>query len=143
MKTLYLKILEILEMIPELKYIDLNFGQLQEPQPPLTYPAALVDFNITSQDIDSLFQINTADISITLVFKPMGETNNIAPEDRRNAALEYLDVTDKLHKIVQGYKDNRFAAFTRLSVRDQQIRKALKTVVHRYETSWQEDISNS
>ncbi|WP_262915026.1 hypothetical protein [Ornithobacterium rhinotracheale] len=41
MKKLYLKLFEMLKEIPEIKYIDLNYGQLFESKPPLDYPAVL------------------------------------------------------------------------------------------------------
>ena len=42
MDKLYEKLLELLGTVTEIKYIDLDYGQLQEEMPPLSYPAVLV-----------------------------------------------------------------------------------------------------
>lgn len=142
MKTLILTIFDLLSQIPELRYIDLDYGQLQEEKPPLAYPAALVKVNIPStQTIDNLFQIANAEISITLVFKRNGETNSLAPDKVREEALKYLELNESLHRLFQGFQTAELEAFTRLSVSDPLIRKGLKTTVHRYSVSWQEDIA--
>ena len=144
METLYLKLFELLEQIPELKYVDLDYGQLQEEKPPLAYPAALIKVAVPSvQNVDDLFQLTNADISITLVFKKSGETHSLAPAEIRKEALAYLRLNETLHRTLQGYEDNVLSPFSRASVADPVLRKGLKTTVHRYATLWREDTASS
>jgi hypothetical protein len=138
MKTLYLKLTELLSEIPELKYIDLNCGQLQEEKPPIAYPAVLINLNANSTDIDGLFQLYTGTIELTIVCKILSESNNNAPENVRERSLKYLELSEKIWKKLQGYNDADFDKITRLTIRDQNIRKGLKTSVQTFETSWRQ-----
>lgn len=141
MKALYLKILELLETIPEIRHVDLQYGQLQEEQPSLAYPAVLVSMSQTSENIDDLYQIHTAQFTLQLVCKMAGETNSLAPAVRREQALAYLDVSEKLYKVLQGYEDETFDAFAQTGAAEQLLRKGLKTVERTFTTSWREDLA--
>ncbi len=141
MKTLYLKIIELLGTVPEIRHVDLQYGQLQEEQPPLSYPAVLVSMSQTSENIDDLYQIHTAQITLQLVCKMAGETNSLAPAARREQALAYLDVSEKLYKVLQGYEDETFEAFSQTAAVEQLLRKGLKTVERTFSTSWREDLA--
>lgn len=143
MKTLYLKIIELLSEIPEIKYIDLNFGQLQEEKPPLIYPAVLINMDESVvDDVQDAFQIIAGNFDLTICMKMLGETHSLAPAETRAKALEYLDITEKIYKKLQGYQDSHFDAFSRKTAKDQNIRKGLKTTVQRFETSWREIASS-
>ncbi len=141
MKTLYLKILELLETIPEIRHIDLQYGQLQEEQPPLAYPAVLVGMRQTSENIDDLYQLHTAQFTLLLVCKMAGETNSLAPAVRREQALAYLDISEKIYRKLQGYEDEIFEAFSQTGAVEQLLRKGLKTVERTFSTSWREDLA--
>lgn len=139
MKDLYLKLLELLGEIPEIKYVDLNFGQLQEEKPALSYPAVLIslDANVTD-DVSDTIQLMTGNFELLLCVKMLSESNSNAPEPAREKALEYFALSEKIYKKLQGYEDSNFDTFTRKTVRDQNIRKGLKTTAQRFETSWRE-----
>lgn len=139
MKTLYLKLIELLTEIPELKYIDLNFGQLQEEKPPLIYPAVLINIDASvTDDVQDIFQIMTGNFDLTLCVKILNESNAASPVEVREKALEYFEISEKIYKKLQGFKDSYFESFSRKTVRDQALRKGLKTTVQRFETSWKE-----
>lgn len=140
MKTLYLKLIQLLSEIPELNYIDLNCGQLQEEKPPISYPAVLINLNANSTDIDGLFQLYTGTIELTIVCKLLSESNNNAPEEVREKSLRYLELTENIWKKLQGYNDAYFDKITHLTVRDQNIRKGLKTCVQTFETTWRQNV---
>lgn len=141
MKTLYLKILELLETIPEIRHIDLQYGQLQEEHPPLAYPAVLVSMRQTSENIDDLYQLHTAQFTLQLVCKMAGETNSLAPAVRREQALAYLDISEKTYRKLQGYEGGVFEAFAQTGAVEQLIRRGLKTVERTFTTSWREDLA--
>lgn len=142
MKKLYLKLTELLSEIPELKYIDLNFGQLQEEKPPLAYPAVLINLSCqTADDAQDYFQVMQGNFEITLICKMLSESNANATIPAREKALEYLDLSEKIYRKLQGYEADGFFAFTRKNVRDQNIRKGLKTTVMSWETGWHSDMS--
>ena len=139
MKKLYIKLVELLSTIPEIKYIDLNYGQLQEEKPSVIFPAVLISMDVsTSDNVQDKCQIVTGNFDLTICNKMMSETNNLAPELVREKALEYLEIGEKIYKKLQGFQNEEFECFSRKSAKDQQTRKGLKTTVQRWETSWQE-----
>ena len=144
MKTLYLKLIELLSEIPELKYIDLNCGQLQMEKPPLAYPAVLINLSAAvDTQVQDFFQIIAANMELTICVKMLSESNSNTPEDVREKALNYMDLSEKIYHKLQGYQDAKFDSFSRKSITDQNLRKGLKTTVQRFETSWQEEIASS
>lgn len=135
---MYLKLVELLGTISEIKYIDLDFGQLQEEKPPLAYPAVLIRLSESRENIDHLFQIVTGNISLTVISKPMGETNGLTPAKIRDNSLSYLSLNEAIYKKLQGYSGGNFDAWSNLGKKDQLIRKGVKTVVQEWTTSWRE-----
>ncbi|MEC5393943.1 hypothetical protein [Bergeyella sp. RCAD1439] len=143
MKRLYNKLLELLKEIPEIKYIDLNFGQIMEEKPPLAYPAVLIGINIVSTDtFQDIFQQINAEFTLTLVVKA-GDTSSLTEENRREQAMAYLDLSEKIYNKLQGYEDNHFDAFTFQSATEQNLRKGLKTVALRYSCGWKQEATKS
>lgn len=143
MKKLYLKLYELLSEIPEIKYIDLNFGQLMEEKPPLKYPAVLIGINIIStDDFQELFQQNNAEFTLTLIHRA-NESNSLFDEEKRAKNLEYLDLCEKIHEKLQGYEGEDFEAFSRQSLTEQNLRKGLRITAERYSTGWKTDYPNS
>lgn len=141
MKSLYLKLLELLRDIPEVKFIDLNMGQLHEEVPPLAYPAILVSMNINSTEtIHDVFQEVHASFSVTLVTLSE-ETHSLHEDEHINKGLEYLDLCEKIHEKLQGYEDSRYSAFTRRSQTTQLVRQGVNTTLINYETTWREDFA--
>lgn len=140
---MYLKLVELLGALPEIKYIDLDFGQLQEEKPPLAYPAVLIRLSESRENVDHLFQIVTGSISLTVISKPMGETNGLTPAKFRANSLAYLRLNEAIYRKLQGYSDDDFDAWSNLGKKDQLIRKGVKTVAQEWTTSWRENMNES
>ncbi len=140
MKELYLTITKLLSEIPQLNWIDFNDNQLQEDYPPIAYPCALIDIDLSNcvNIYDDLQQVN-ANFKITLIFKSIGETDTKAPKTRREIALKYFDIIDLVIAKLQGYSDDNFYPFMRTGIRTQNIRTGLKIVDLDFSTSWQEE----
>ncbi len=143
METLYKKLIELLGAIPEIRYIDLNAGQLQLEKPPLAYPAVLVRISETPEEMNSFRQIVTGEIELTVVNKYLSETNSLAPGTARNKGLKYMRLNAKIEKALQGYRDAVFEPFSSQGKRDLQIRAGLKTIVQSWETSWKKNYTPS
>ena len=136
MKELYEKLLELLGGIEEIRFIDLDAGQLQVEHPPLSYPAILIKLSESAQEFSHLHRTITGHIELTVVNKYISETHALAPEQVRKRGLQYLELNEKIDKALQGYKDKRFEPFSNLSKEDRQIRTGLKTTVQKWETVW-------
>jgi len=140
MKKTYLKIFELLAEIDEIRYIDLDAGQLKLEKPPVAYPFVLVKIDEnTVQDVEHTFQIIQANISLTVGDKYLSETNNLTTAEIREKGLKYLELCEKIYQKLQGYAGDGFESFTFRSGSDSQIRNGIKTVVQRWETSYQKE----
>lgn len=136
MKELYEKLLELLGEIEEIRYIDLDAGQLQVEQPPISYPAVLIKLSESSQEINHVHRTITGNIELTVIDKYISETHSLAPEQVRERGLKYLELNEKIDKALQGYKDQEFEPFSNQNKEDRQIRTGLKTIVQKWETAW-------
>lgn len=143
MEQLYEKLLELLGTIPELKWIDLDVGQLQEEKPPVIYPCALIEIDMPQcDDIQDKIQQVRGTFKITYVFKAYGETNNKTDQPKRSNALTYFKTPKDGYKKLQGFGNDNFYKFSRTSQRPENIRKGLKVIAQTYETSWNDYSAN-
>lgn len=144
MEELFLKITELLSEVKELRYVDLDTGQVYEEQPPLAYPAALIEIDLTNtEDIGAGIQQANVSFTVRIVSKALGETNNLAPEAVRLRSLEWLRLQNTVYQKLQGYTDENFYNFSRRSGKNENIRKGLKIFALRFETSYHDYTANS
>ncbi|WP_404812756.1 hypothetical protein ACIRNY_05140 [Capnocytophaga canimorsus] len=142
MKQLYITLIELLKEIPEIKWADLDMGQMQEEMPPVAFPCVLIGIDLSKiETIDFDLQHVQANFSITLHAKILSDTNANAPEKVRLQGLAYLDLVDKITAKLQGYSDAYFYEFERVSVQSQNIRQGIQSTVLRFETSFRERIA--
>jgi len=119
-KQIYLSISARLHsLVPDLKWIDYDWGQLNDERPAVAYPCALIDIAYTdcknlAEGSDALDQRVNAAIMIKLVFQPLGDSQVSAPDDTRAKALKPLDTIASLHTALQGWNgDGTFAGLAR------------------------------
>ena len=94
--------------VSEIKYIDVDYGQLNEANPPVKFPAAIIDLDDMEcqqleEDGDAKVQLVTAVFRITLVWLHTSPSNR--ESDSRGVALKCYDILGKLHQALQGYTD--------------------------------------
>lgn len=143
-EILYELILEKLDEIKEIKFSDLDFGQLMVEVPPIGYPAILLSIDYpTTNNISRLIQEVRATIKLTIVTKAITETNSLASKEIRSQGLEFLRLRQKVYKKLQGFGNEEFYPFERKSMRNEMLRQGLKTTVLQFETSFHDDSSNS
>lgn len=146
MKDLYNQLLTLLNDIPTLKWKDLNVNQLQEEQPAVLFPCALIDINLPiCNDIDTgaKMQQHTSRFTITLAIKAIGESNANATVPQRANALAYFDLVQDVFKKLQGFGSEVYYPFTTKSIINIGARKGLKVVALTFETSWHDYTANS
>jgi len=106
MKNVYKSIRDRLAEIAELRYIELNFGQLEgdDDQYPVHFPAALIDFEriewgTTTQRI----QNGLATVRLTVLFENYNMSSNLQPSDISDAALTEFTLLNQIQSKLQGY----------------------------------------
>ena len=116
MKVVLQNIQDILTAIPELRYIDEDWGQLDDysPNPPTQFPLALIDIgNLQYSDIGKdrsatpqNRQMATGTIVISIANLKLTNTSGKAPQTQKNQAWSIWDIIqgihEKLHGIVVG-----------------------------------------
>jgi len=135
MKTLYLKTLAKLQEITDLKYIDLDTGQLDAPDAdgryPVNFPCALIGVQIprardhnqagSKQEVEAL-------INIRLGVDFSGNTSSTTPEGVRAESLGYFELADLIWEKLQGWKDSELSQFSRVSAREERRGDRVKVV---------------
>ena len=123
MKTIYEEISKQLQQqVPELKWIDLDKGQLKiigkDDKPPLIYPCALISITLPRcKDLTDYTQDCEGVITVRLAFDPIlhMRTSTGAPEDARENSLGPYDIIAGTYKALQGFGTKYFDPLSRTS----------------------------
>lgn len=94
------------ENVPNLKYIDLDWGQCDfyERDMPVKFPAALVDMrSITTMDEGTLSQRCVGDIQVRIFALPLSPTNARAKDTQRETALQVFDLHSEVFASLHGW----------------------------------------
>ena len=118
MKTIYTAVMERLkEKVKELKWIDLDEGQLEyyDERPSVGFPCVLVDIAPGKcEDIYSGVQLCEASVIVRIAQNiPVRRTNSVASGSVRGTALERYDLIDKVYKVLQGFGTEEFNPLSR------------------------------
>lgn len=112
MKIVLQNIQNVLSTIPELKYIDEDWGQLDDysPNPPTTFPLTLIDIgslqysdigkdrNATPQNR----QMATGIIVISIANLKLTNTSSRAPQTQKDQAWSIWDIVESVHQKLHG-----------------------------------------
>jgi len=101
---------------PVFPYIDREMGQLENyvpgtgALPPVSFPCALIELdNFEYKEVGSLVETGTGIITIRIGFPPFSGTSSITPTDRRDEALQYYELENKIFKHLHGWVPNEVA----------------------------------
>lgn len=137
--TVFTMIADRLALVSELKWIDLETGQIdiQGERPAIAYPACMIDIAYPrTDDLSSNQQLVTAQVSLRLVFKCNHATNIYSP--KRSEAMAIFDVVDKVHGSLQGWSNESLSQFSRTRAVPEKRRDGLKVYLLVYDTSFSE-----
>lgn len=106
METIFKSTITKLSEIPELKWIDHDFGQLELENSPVIYPCALVDVpDIDWSNSTNLEQQGDTVVTVRLGFKVYDRTSSSAPTSMRERAAEHFSIIKKVIKALHGHED--------------------------------------
>ncbi len=105
--NIFKKIMERIETeVPEIKYIDLDLGQLEgnSIRPAVAFPCSLVDFeNFDFTNLTQHSQVAEGDVIIKLGYAQFSKSDNAIDPLWRDFALDYFDLEWKLQKALHGW----------------------------------------
>ncbi len=116
MKTIYNAILKrIEEKVPEIKWVDLDCGQLEtKERPPVVFPCCLISIEISdAESITDTIQNCKAKIGIRLAFDHVGRTALNTTVAERNKSLQIYDTIADVYKALQGFGTDKFDCMDR------------------------------
>jgi hypothetical protein len=105
--NIYLSLLQYInDQLPEIVYIDMDYGQLEtKERPSVAFPCLLLDFQeFEYQELGALAQTTIGTLSLKLATDPYSSTSSITPDEYKEAALYIMDLEWKLYKVLQGFK---------------------------------------
>lgn len=95
--------------IPEIKWIDQEFGQLEEEtmRPPVLFPCVLIDFNSTDyEQMNQNRQQANITFTLRLAFPAFTSAASVVPQTQKELALQYYELEQLLFECVQGFDFN-------------------------------------
>lgn len=129
-KTIIIALMErIRSRMPEIRWIDIDMGQLQiAERPPISMPACILDMEYSScEQISNAHQQVTVSIRISVVDDGIGSTHVGTPQCVRDKALSVMDILQHLHDVLQWWDNDRmWMPIRRISVRPQRRTDGLK-----------------
>lgn len=128
MKAVLESIQKRLAVIPELKYIDEDWGQLDDysPHPPTQFPLVLIDigsleFSHIGTDkkiVPQNRQMATGTIVISIANLRLTNTSFKAPKQQKNNVWDIWNIIECVHQQVHGFKpDCNSGAMMRTNLR--------------------------
>jgi hypothetical protein len=139
MKTIYLAIMEQLESLSALKWIDLDTGQLATPKPSVSFPCALVGIKLPkSKSLTDTIQDCDARITVKLGFDNKVRTAAKTPEVARTASLAVYDIIADVYKILQGFRTENFDNLNRVSQGDEPTKNGLFVYKIEFSTAFED-----
>lgn len=117
MKHIFNNILTRLKAeVPELKWIDLDKGQMNFLKPPVVFPCALINIQIPrAENMNSKKQACEAAVMIRVCFDFTGHTHSATPDLERAKSLAYFDIKEKVYTTLQGWGTADMNALSRVN----------------------------
>lgn len=104
---LYLSLKDrILDRVPEIKWIDLDLGQLEhyDTRPPVAFPCVLIDFPDASyKAMGGQVQWGDPVVQLRLGFDSFTSANSAAPTLAQEQALTHFELEQALFAALQGW----------------------------------------
>lgn len=117
MKVIYKAIIKrIREKVPQIKWVDLDLGQIEKQKPDVAFPCALISINITkTKPITDFTQYCDAVIEVRIAFDTNLRTSVDAPDTVRDYSLSIYDTIADVYAALQGYSTENFDSLNRVS----------------------------
>jgi hypothetical protein len=138
--NLIAKVQDKLKTVSDLKYIDLDMGQLENYaegfRPPVNFPCVLLDadgFNYS--DTSANLQEGEGFLVVRLAVAQWSPTNNLVGDSIRLAGMNFWNIEQKVHEALHGWKDEGFSNLLRRSSNIERRNDNIRVLVIRYAVS--------
>ena len=108
MKKLFKDLTDRLQALEQIKWADEDKGQMNYENPPILFPATLVDIQEPRrQNLNEKLQDCNGQITVSVCLDWRGNTNAITPAAARDSSLFYYDVEEAVYKALQGWSNGQ------------------------------------
>lgn len=117
LEDLFILIQDKLKVLPDIKWVDQNIGQLDvESRPPVSFPCALISIDLPRcEELGGKLQKCSTQVGIRLGFNYAGTTSSNSPEAVKARALDYYRILREVYKAIQGYSEPGLSRLRRIS----------------------------
>lgn len=143
MNTAFLQLCERIEsQVPDIKWIDLDHGQLEIPEglAPAAFPAALLDISYPkTEDSGDTAQIVNISIVVRIAF---GATaGGTTQQEARTTSLAELEMVQHIHQALQGWETGNLSTLSRTSMTLEKRTDGLKVYRIAYDSSGEDGLA--
>lgn len=138
MKSIFLSIQNKLATINTINYIDKDWGQLQYEQPPVQWPAVLLDVEqVNYTQMGRGAQRADADITVTVANINLQRSSAAVASAKRANAYATIDLLDEIHQQLQHFtSEGKFSPLMRTNLRKVFINDNYEVYAMTYRTSF-------
>ena len=122
--------------VAAIKFTDFDLGQLDVPNPPVSFPCALLAFTgSTTTVLGAENDEETLVVEVAIAFRLRERTHSVATQTYRDEALTHMDTVEAVRQALSGLTGTTFSAlkFQGFSL---DRRADLRVYRQRYETSY-------
>ena len=125
--------------VPTLRWFDIDSGQLNDENPPVSYPCALIDIQYPQcVDQGENEQNCITRVTIRYAFKTYSQSNDKAPAEVRTKAMEAWGLVSDCYSALQGFSTSSFSKFSRKRQVTERSKPGFKVIVQEWETTCEE-----
>ena len=123
--------------LPNVKYIDKDWGQLGMEQPPVGWPCILIDIEqVEIRPLNDGNEQHKATVVLTVANKRKNSSSAHASSASKEKSMETIDLTDDIHDLVQGYSAGEYSPLSFISFYKQNDIPWAECYAMRYRTTY-------
>lgn len=138
--TLYLALQARLQtLIPELRWIDQELGQLEQERPTISYPCVLIDFaDWQYEDTGEAIQMADGVVNIRLALGAWSNTNSKTATMWKEKGLSFYDLEWRIYQALHGWKPEHYGYLMRQSVSTEEREDNIRVRLLRFSCSFED-----
>lgn len=116
MKELFEHIVTRIKTVAAVNWVDFDLGQLEQQEPPVAFPCALVSFtNAQYELLAGLDQQAPVTIRVRCAFRVFERTHSQRQQSFRDVGLAHLDTLQAIHLALHGSEADGFSMLIRIN----------------------------
>lgn len=129
--------------VPEIKWVDQDFGQLEYykegMRPAVVFPCVLIDFTgWVFEDAGPKVQTGTGGVDIRIAHAPFTNSSQVTPADQRALALNCYELEKKLYQALHWWRVDPFQKLLRSHTDTEKREDTIRVRVMRFTTGFKD-----